>query len=387
MNLYLFLFEKRFFFSFSSSRKMGKHLTPYEKGLIQGECRARKNKNICALARAFGRSERAINSALEYRGEEKKVRKPRVLSKVRERRKLVVKFSEQLEETEHGPIPKCGTSPAILKELPARFRSNEIKQDSEERKVRRDYNAMGCKSKVRQKVPIRDAEVHAKRKAFAKFWIRRKDHCKYICFSDEHTCSTNDHSKRYQVVLKGPRGVPLPRERRRLQNVHRCMVWACVGVDYKSEIVLFPQEAKKNDDGRKKGRMTYRLNADSYIRKCLSPVVATMAHPHKIFQQDNASPHGKGSENSRAVKYLTSRGVKYVESWPPNSPDCSMIELLWPELNERVAKRKATTLDELKAAIVAAWRDIPQSTINKHVLRFHGYMEKVYACNGEVPHL
>ena len=131
--------------------------------------------------------------------------------------------------------------------------------------------------------------------------------------------------------------------------------------------------------------MTYRLDAAAYVRKCLSPVMSGLIVKKKIFQQDNASPHGKGSENSRACKFLTSRGVPYVKNWPQYSPDCNMIEMLWPELNERVAKEDATTLDELKRAIVKAWKGISQKTINKHVLRFHSYMKKVHACNGEVP--
>ena len=49
--------------------------------------------------------------------------------------------------------------------------------------------------------------------------------------------------------------------------------------------------------------------------------------------------------------------------WPANSPDLNPIEKLWNILQDRVIEEQAETVDELKAAVIKAWWDIPQSTI------------------------
>ena len=48
---------------------------------------------------------------------------------------------------------------------------------------------------------------------------------------------------------------------------------------------------------------------------------------------------------------------KHVEvlKWPPYSPDLNPIDNLWAILKRKVAKRRASSLDELQEAIIDIW--------------------------------
>ena len=174
------------------------------------------------------------------------------------------------------------------------------------------------------------------------------------------------------------RGVVLPRERRRMQNIPRIMVWAAFGVGFKSRLVVFPQ--KKHADERR-DKMTYRLNAASYVRKCLAPIVPALVAGGRIFQHDGASAHGRGSPNSVAEKYLAGKGVK-VAPHPAYSPDIAMVEKGWSILNRLVADQMPQTLKELTAAAHVAWAAIPQATLDKISMHFKSAVDAVRKNHG-----
>lgn len=213
--------------------------------------------------------------------------------------------------------------------------------------IKRDLHHLGLEPFVRRRVPTRDPRVLADRVKFCKRWIRRQTRA--VVFSDEHTCSINDHSSR-MMWAKSVKGV-IPRERRRMQNIPRIMVWGAVGIGFKSELVIFPQMAGSN---------SFRLDSKGYVRRCLSKVVPELLRQKRIFQQDGARPH----VSAHTKRYLESKGVTLMESWPPYSPDLNCSELMWPLLNRRIAAQHPTTLAELIAAARKAWASITQAEID-----------------------
>jgi transposase len=218
--------------------------------------------------------------------------------------------------------------------------------------VWRDLRLQGFRSFVRKRVPSRNAEVLKKKRAFMKEWAKQSPYtCRKLVFSDEHTVSINDHttSRMYAKSLSEV----VPRERCRLQNIPRRMVWAAVGIRYKSEIVVFPPR--------------HRMNGDDYVRKCLSKVSPDLVRTQALYIQDNARPH----VTSQVTGYLRRKGIQKVD-FPPYAPELNMIEYVWPLLNQEVAKLGPKSDEELVNAIKAAWNTIPQSKIDK----FCGYFPK-----------
>jgi transposase len=162
----------------------------------------------------------------------------------------------------------------------------------------------------------------------------------------------------------------IPRERCRLHNIARVMVWAAVGIGFKSPIVQFPQ--KQGEDDEKK---PFRLNGDSYVTRCLSRAIPAMKG--RWFLQDGARPH----VTHRVRRYLTSR-TKWVEDFPPYSPDLNMIECVWPLLNMRIAMRKPHDLASLRTAITAAWDSITQAEIDSICSGFSSRIKAVHELQG-----
>ena len=347
-------------------------LSDIEIGRIQGMKTGRRT-TVEAISRTTKHSWETVSNALLAAGGERGVRKPRKLPSVEARRKKVAKMAEATKTKGGRTIPVYTSAPQMAKALSAAGTPVSASQ------VRRDLKAMDFVCRVRRAVPTRDPAVEAQRLKHAEYWCApaQKKKIPLRVSSDEHTLSINDHTRRTMYVRR-KRGVVLPRERRRMQNIPRIMVWAAWGVGFKSGLVVFPQ--KKHADERRDA-MTYRLNAASYVRKCLSPIVPALVAGGRIFQHDGASAHGRGSPNSVAEKYLARMGVT-VAPHPPYSPDLAFVEKGWPILNRLVAEQMPQTLQELTAAAHKAWAAIPQATLDKIAMGFKGAVEAVRRNNG-----
>lgn len=242
--------------------------------------------------------------------------------------------------------------------------------------IRRDLHFLGYSSVVRKFVPTRDSDVIKRRFDFCKEWLSRgrKDDLERIVFSDEHWVSCNDVSHRQMWVKKND--VVFSRERKRPQNVPRFQVWAAIGVDFKSELVLFPVST-----GDFFGEQAFRLDSDGYVRRCLGKVKGVLVSQNRVFMQDGASAH----TSAQTKKYLATSNIRYITNWPPYSPDLNPIEQLWAILNRRIADDyHPQTFEELREAAVAAWKAIPMSTINNLVRSFSAKLRRV-AENGGFP--
>lgn len=237
------------------------------------------------------------------------------------------------------------------------------------RTIRRDLNNVGLIYRIRKSVPTRRREDIAKRRLYKQRIEAARLDPKDIAFSDESWMTNQENTGRGQWVEKGEK--PIPREHRDPRNLCRRQVWACIGHNFKSDIVIFPKDNPKtdDDDDRPKG---FSLDSRGYIDRCLKTIVKKL--PQGVhFMQDGARCH----TSRMTMDYLKRSKMKVLEGVPAYSPDLNVIEYLWPEMNRRIGERCPTTDAELVLAIKAAWESIDQPTINRHVAHFTTALSKI----------
>ena len=103
------------------------------------------------------------------------------------------------------------------------------------------------------------------------------------------------------------------------------------------------------------------------LNEILRPVAMLFMHEHpnlRLFQQDNARPH-----TARTTQAYLQQEVIQTFPWPAFSPYMSPIEHTWDELGRRVHCRqhKPANMQQLMAALIDEWRNIPQLRIRRLV--------------------
>jgi len=280
---------------------------------------------------------------------------------VKKRRGVLVKLAKATVKAGHVVSPKYGSSSALRAGI---FR--ETKKVVSARQIRRDMKELGFRSYRRKKCPTRTPKDVARRRAFAKRMLSFKK-CSDIVFSDETWLCCNEKTGIVQYAKC--RDDVLPLERKARWNVASVLVWAAIGVGYRSPLVVFPSR-HTNADG---DETTFRLNNQLYIRRCLQKVVGDLLKRKKVFQQDGARAH----VHKNVIRYLTNKKLDFISDWPSNSPDMNMIELLWKDLGDRVGAMCPFTEEELIRAAHKAWQEIPQASIDRTVLHFRKVCKQV----------
>lgn len=325
-----------------------------------------KRSTDSSTAARFGVS-RAVVKAIRLRGQESKPVKKQELTKAArarsERRSLVKKLAQKTKTKGNAKWCEFPSANAIVQELKLNHGTAVSKKT-----VIRDLTEMGFKSYVRRHVPTRDKAVHKKRLLFSKNVLSKgPKFMKRIVHSDEFPGSANDFSERKQWSKN--RMQVHTREKKRRQNAAYCDVWAAIGHNYKSQLVLFPCKQK---DLESDTNVPFRLNAKKYVRNCLSKVVPELARRKAVFMHDGARAHTAKS----VQKYLSSKKVELLLDWPAYSPDLNPIEQVWSVLKFRTAKFHPQDLDELIVATKAAWESISQKEINKFCKSFETKLKR-----------
>ena len=238
--------------------------------------------------------------------------------------------------------------------------------------VMRVLRQCGLKSYVRPKAPTLDERVFAKRLEFCNLWASKNPaFIRRLVFSDEHWVTTNDHTTRTQCA-RGKKKT-IARESKNTFNIPSFMIWGAIGVGWRSRLVFIKKRGPRSGEPEDGPR---GMNAQRYVRTCLSKIAATLVERRLIFQQDGARAHMATSTTA----YLRRKGVETVQNSRPYSPDLNPIEQLWKILNERIAQLAPDTFSALQAVTIEAWDAIPQVIIDEFVRSFAA---KVAACRAE----
>ena len=145
------------------------------------------------------------------------------------------------------------------------------------------------------------------------------------------------------------------------------MVWGGIAYGYRTRLVVI--------DGN--------LNAQKYREDILGPHVVPLLQTHKVIttlQQDNATSHVARVN----IQFLQNHNVDFIDDWPSKSPDLNPIEHLWDNLDRRVRRRPnpPNNVNDLRAALLEEWNNIPQADINRLVLSMRRLCQAVSIARG-----
>lgn len=305
------------------------------------------HKSIAAAARATKHSRNTVAKLVKSGFAPPKYKKRRPNTRIVTRRKALVALANQTVRKQHRVFPKFSSA----KQLAAAVSRKTGERRLSSRQVARDLHAVGLKPYVRPRWPTRSPKDMRRRVAFAK--KNKQIDWKKIVFSDESWLCCNERTGR--IHWRPSRGDVLAIERKARWNIPSIMVWAAAGYNYKSDLIIFP--AKRSHDGELR---QFRLDAEGYIRRCLSSVVPHLIREKKIFQQDGARSHA----SKKVTAYLARKRVHLLEEWPPYSPDLNAIERIWHVLQSRVGARCPMTVEELTTVAIEEWKNIPMNVVN-----------------------
>ena len=106
------------------------------------------------------------------------------------------------------------------------------------------------------------------------------------------------------------------------------------------------------------------------------------------LQHDGAPSHTARN----TLTYLRRENVTFIEPdmWPPNSPDLNPVDYaVWSALQQMVyQRRRFTTINQLKQAIVTEWGKLSQRFIDRAIGQWRRRLECVFQQQGgHIEHL
>ena len=200
-----------------------------------------------------------------------------------------------------------------------------------------------------------------------------------IWFSDEAHFYLNGHVNNKNYVFWG---LSKPDEiyERGLHD-QKVTVWAAMS--YQGIIGPFFFEDEQ--------QQTVTVNSDRYIKtlskfwRALGRVMGPNLLDQQWFQQDGAAPH----VSRRALQWIDDHFQTKIISrrtdrpWSPNSPDLSPLDFhLWGFLKDGLCGREFQSTAQMKTAIIAGMRGIPQEQCRRVVDHFVVRARKCVERNG-----
>jgi transposase len=138
------------------------------------------------------------------------------------------------------------------------------------------------------------------------------------------------------------------------------MVFAIIGIGFKSDLML--REGSIDTD-----RNIHNLDCFGFL-EALDAMHGLFGW---IFQQHGALEHIL----QWAPNWLE-ESIDVIIDWPANSLDLSPIEALWAILKKLVERINPQRIEDLKAALIAAWALIRQTSIDRLCQGFQSRLER-----------
>jgi transposase len=208
-----------------------------------------------------------------------------------------------------------------------------------------------------------------------------------VLFSDESNIDIHLVGGRKKKVLrtKEEKDSPACIMLQNAASKQTMMVWAAVGIGYKSPLIRIPlNPARGGVNNRQKAETVNGPKYASMIERFLGPfywLFQLKRTDGKRVQslEDNAPAHNSLPPNLMRQQWAIQR-----INHPPRSPDLNAIECCWHMMKARMQcmKGHVTNKDNLFNRAEEAWDSIPQHLIDKQIMKMKRRYQMVWKRGG-----
>jgi hypothetical protein len=167
---------------------------------------------------------------------------------------------------------------------------------------------------------------------------------------------------------------------------------------------VYQEAAKRSSRNRPRGTMVTKniesVNKAEYVKALIEKVLPAIKQKWPKgsknslikIQQDNAKPHCNPDDPAIAEALKNDGWNICLTCQPPNSPDCNVLDLGFFAAIQSLQQREATaTIDELIAAVVKAFDDLPWQSLDNVFLSLQNVLECIMNYGGgngfKLPHM
>ena len=160
--------------------------------------------------------------------------------------------------------------------------------------------------------------------------------------------------------------------------IARFFIYAVVGKNLKSRLLFTAPSPKKGSGRPTAGRAFVSSDYVQLMRTFKRELARWRPSGRYHLIRDRAPQHVSRTSNEA----MADLGLPILESFPPQSWDINAIEFVWGQLTQQLSGHRARTPDGFRRAILKAWDNISQSTIDEIVAGVSGRMDRIMALEG-----
>ena len=194
---------------------------------------------------------------------------------------------------------------------------------------------------------------------------------KKVIFSDETKLNLwGSDGAEYTYILRGEKLRPFNFKSRKQGGGGSIMIWGCM-------TALGPGYACRLLEKTMNSSLYQHILQTSYFDTLR---YYGLGHTDVVFQQDGAKCHTSDS----TINWMNSNGIRYINNWPPCSPDLNPIEHLWHHVKKRLDgyPLKPKNVEELWQRFDYEWNRFTKEDMNKYYTNYHKRIEAVINARG-----